>query len=92
MVVHVGTNNVRLRQSEITEGSLARTFEVARKMCRLRLIVSSGPLPVQGNDEMYSRLTSMSRCLAHHGREQRLGFVDNLSSLSNNIDGCLKQV
>uniref|UniRef100_A0A667ZVX6 SGNH hydrolase-type esterase domain-containing protein n=1 Tax=Myripristis murdjan TaxID=586833 RepID=A0A667ZVX6_9TELE len=56
IVIHVGTNNARMKQSAITKASLVRTLELARKMCRHRLVVS-GPLPVRGNDEMYSRLT-----------------------------------
>lgn len=79
IVIHAGTNNVRLRQSEITKASMVRTLNYARKMCRHRLIVS-GPLPVRGSDEMYSRLTAMNRWLARYCREQGLGFVDNWPS------------
>ncbi len=63
IVVHVGTNNVCMKQPEITKESFSWTLELARKMNRHRLIIS-GPLPAWGNDEMYSRLTSLNRWLA----------------------------
>ncbi len=63
-VIHVGSNNVRTKQSEITRESQARMFQFARKMSLQPLIVS-GPLPMKGNDEMYSRLSSLSLWLAH---------------------------
>uniref|UniRef100_A0A4W6EZL8 SGNH hydrolase-type esterase domain-containing protein n=1 Tax=Lates calcarifer TaxID=8187 RepID=A0A4W6EZL8_LATCA len=79
IVIHVGTNNIRMKQSEVTKASLARTFEFARKMCRHRLVVS-GLLPMRGNDEVYSRLTSLNRWLARHCSEQGYSFVDNWPS------------
>lgn len=79
IVIHVGTNNVRMRQSEVTKDSLARTLELGNKMSRHRLIVS-GPLPVRGSDEQYSRLVSMNRWLARHCSQKGYGFVDNWPS------------
>ena len=54
IVIHVGTNDVRMKQSEITKRNFASACKSARKMCRHRVIVS-GPLPVRGSDELYSR-------------------------------------
>ncbi len=65
-----------MKQSGITKESLARTLELARKMSWHRLIVS-GPLPVQGNNEMYCRFTSLKRWLARYSWGQDFGFVDN---------------
>lgn len=79
IVIHVGTNNVRMRQSEVTKDSLARTLELGNTMSRHRLIVS-GPLPVRGSDEQYSRLVSMNRWLARHCSQKGYGFVDNWPS------------
>ena len=79
IAIHVGTNNARLRQSEITKASIVSLLDCARKMGWHRVIVS-GPLPVRGNDEMYSRLSAMNRWLACYCREQGLGFVDNWPS------------
>uniref|UniRef100_A0A8C7TBR4 Uncharacterized protein n=1 Tax=Oncorhynchus mykiss TaxID=8022 RepID=A0A8C7TBR4_ONCMY len=47
IVIHVSTNNVRMKQSEVTKGNIASACKSARKMCRHRVIVS-GPLPVRG--------------------------------------------
>lgn len=58
IVIHVGTNNIRMKQSEVIIANLARRVEFARKMCQHQLIVS-GHLPIQGNDEVYSRLISL---------------------------------
>ena len=78
IVIHVGTNDVRLRQSEVTKVNIARACDLAQKMSRHRVIVS-GPLPARGTDEIYSRLVSLNRWLARFCSEQGLGFVDNWS-------------
>ena len=59
IVIHVGTNDFRMKQSEITKRNIASACKSARKMCRHRVIVS-GPLPVRGSDELYSSLTTQS--------------------------------
>ena len=79
IVICPGANNIHRKQSEITKDSLARTFQAASKTCRHQVIVS-GPLPQQGNDETYSRLTAMNHWLARHCREQGYRFMDNWSS------------
>jgi len=80
IVVHVGTNDTRTRQTEVTKSNIARLCDVARKMCRHRLILS-GPLPDKGNDERYSRLLSLNRWLARYSSEQGFGFIDNWPSM-----------
>ena len=80
IVVHVGTNDARTRQTEVTKSNIARLCDFARKMCRHRLILS-GPLPDKGNDERYSRLLSLNRWLARYSSEQGFGFIDNWPSL-----------
>ncbi|XP_067090225.1 uncharacterized protein [Osmerus mordax] len=76
IVIHVGTNDVRLRQSEDTKVNIARACDLAQKMSRHR-VIASGPLPVRGTDEIYSR---HNHWLARFCTEQGLGFVDNWSS------------
>jgi hypothetical protein len=49
-VIHVGTNDVRMKQSKVTKCNIASACKSARKMCRHRVIVSD-PLPVRGSDE-----------------------------------------
>lgn len=34
IVIHIGTNNIRMKQLEITEESIVRALEFARKMSR----------------------------------------------------------
>ena len=80
IVVHVGTNDARMRQTEVTKSNIVRLCDFARKMCRHRLILS-GPLPDKGNDERYSRLMSLNRWLARYSSEQGFGFIDNWPSL-----------
>ncbi|XP_076015000.1 uncharacterized protein LOC143007485 [Genypterus blacodes] len=79
VVIHVGTNDTRMRQSEVTKSSLARVCDLARKVCQHRVIVS-GPLPAKGNDERFSRLFSLNRWLANFCKEQNLVYVDNWAS------------
>ena len=42
-------------------------------------MIVSGPLPVRGTDEIYSRLVSLNRWLVRLCSDQGLGFVDNWS-------------
>ncbi|KAJ7986187.1 hypothetical protein DPEC_G00348180 [Dallia pectoralis] len=77
IVIHVGTNDVRMRQSEVTKQNLALACSLAKKMCRHRVIVS-GPLPARGSDEIYSRLSQLNRWLkTEFCPSQSIGYVDN---------------
>ena len=80
IVIHVGTNDVRMKQSEITKRNIASACISARKMCRHRVIVS-GPLPVRGSDELYSRVSQLNRWLKTvFCPSQKIEFVDNWPS------------
>ena len=61
-VIHVGTNDVSMKQSEVTKSNIASACKSARKMCHHRVIVS-GPLPVRGSDELYSRVSQLNHWL-----------------------------
>uniref|UniRef100_A0AAZ3Q853 SGNH hydrolase-type esterase domain-containing protein n=1 Tax=Oncorhynchus tshawytscha TaxID=74940 RepID=A0AAZ3Q853_ONCTS len=60
IVIHVGTNDVRMKQSEVTKRNIASACKSARKMC-LHQVIVSGPLPVMGSDELYSRVSQLNR-------------------------------
>uniref|UniRef100_A0AAY5KQ92 SGNH hydrolase-type esterase domain-containing protein n=1 Tax=Esox lucius TaxID=8010 RepID=A0AAY5KQ92_ESOLU len=80
IVIHVGTNDVRMKQSEVTKQNIASACKLARKMCRHRVIVS-GPLPARGGDELYSRLAQLNRWLkTEFCPLQEVEFVDNWPS------------
>ena len=47
IVIHAGTNDVRMKQPEVTKRNIASACKLARKMCRHQVIVF-GFLPVKG--------------------------------------------
>jgi len=92
-----------MRQSKVTKSNIVRLRDFARKMCWHRLILS-GPLPVRGNDEQYSRLMSLNRWLALYSVDNWLAMWDRpgvlmrdglhptglgASIMSANVDSCL---
>ena len=82
IVIHVGPNDIRMKQrgSEVAKRNIASACKSARKMCRLRVIVS-GPLPVRGSDELYSRVSQLNRWLKTVScPSQNIKFVDNWPS------------
>ncbi len=54
IVIHVGANDVRLRQSEITKNNVKEVCELANTMPDT--VIYSGPLPAYRGDEIHSRL------------------------------------
>uniref|UniRef100_A0A8C7QG66 SGNH hydrolase-type esterase domain-containing protein n=1 Tax=Oncorhynchus mykiss TaxID=8022 RepID=A0A8C7QG66_ONCMY len=72
IVIHVGTNDVRMKQSEITKRNIASACKSASV---------SGPLPVRGSDELYSRVSQLNRWLKTvYCPSQKIEFVDNWPS------------
>ena len=76
----VSSNDVKMKQSEVTKCNIASACNLARKMCWHRLIVS-GPLPIRGSDKLYSRLAQLNRWLKSvFSPSQKIEFVDNWPS------------
>lgn len=75
IVIHVGTNDIRLKQSEVTKHNFVSVCEMAKKMCRE--VICSGPLPARRGDEVYSRLTSLNRWLSEWCSSNDIGFINN---------------
>ncbi|XP_071331734.1 uncharacterized protein [Trachinotus anak] len=73
IVMHVGTNDTRLRQSEITKINVESVCTYAKTMSDS--VVFSGPLPNLTSDDMYRR--SFNRWLSRWCSANDVGFVDN---------------
>ncbi len=58
IVIHVGTNDVRLRQSEITKNNVKEVCKVLNTMSDT--VLCSGLLPAYWGDEIHSRLLSLN--------------------------------
>ncbi|XP_062862430.1 uncharacterized protein LOC134324493 [Trichomycterus rosablanca] len=88
IVIHVGTNDVRLRQSEVTKSNVKEVCELARSMSEA--VVCSGPLPIRPSGETYSRLLSLNRWMSKWCSENCIDFVDNWSTFEGR-PGLLKR-
>jgi lysophospholipase L1-like esterase len=75
IIIHVGTNDVRLRQSEITNINIKEVCELTSTMSRT--VICSGPLPVRRSDEIVSRLCSLNRWLSKWCPQNNIEFIDN---------------
>ena len=78
IIIHVGTNDVRLRQSEITKINIKEVCELASTMSRT--VICSGPLPVRRSDEIVSRLCSLNGWLSKWCPLNNIEFIDNWKS------------
>ncbi len=58
IVIHVGTNDVRLRQSEMSKNNVKELCELADMISDT--VICSGPLPAYRDDESHSRLLSLN--------------------------------
>lgn len=78
IVIHVGANDVRLRQSEITKTNIIEVCELASTMSGS--VICSGPLPMRRSDEMLSRLSSLNGWMSKWCLRNNIGFIDNWKS------------
>ncbi len=58
IVIHVGANDVRLHESEITKYNVKEVCELASTMSDT--VICSGPLLAYRGDEIHSRLSSLN--------------------------------
>ena len=75
IVIHVGSNDSRLRMSEVTKVNVESVCAFAKSMSDT--VVFSGPLPNTSGDDMFSRMLSFNRWLSRWCPVNGVGFVDN---------------
>lgn len=78
IVLHVGTNDSRRRQSEVTKLNIESVVTFAKTMSDT--VIFSGPLPNLTSDDMYSRMSSLNRWLSRWCPVNEVGFIDNWRS------------
>ncbi|XDV16888.1 hypothetical protein PO909_016402 [Leuciscus waleckii] len=84
IIIHVGTNDVRLRQSEITKINIKEVCELASTMSGT--VICSGPIPVRRSDEIVSRLCSLNGWLSKWCPQHNIEFIDNWKSFLGKPD------
>ncbi|KAK3505882.1 hypothetical protein QTP70_019367 [Hemibagrus guttatus] len=78
VVLHAGTNDIRLRQTEILKKDFRSLVELVRTTSPTTSIIVSGPLPTfQRGIERFSRLFAFNEWLQSWCQDQKFPFVDN---------------
>ncbi|XP_061576854.1 uncharacterized protein LOC133443707 [Cololabis saira] len=75
VIIHVGANDSRLRQSEVTRMNIVSVCNFAKTMSDS--VGFSGPLPNLTSDDMFSRMLSLRRWLYRWCSENDVAFIDN---------------
>ncbi|KAK2858554.1 hypothetical protein Q5P01_003174 [Channa striata] len=78
IIIHAGTNDARLRKSEVTKTNIESVCNFAKTMSDS--VVFSGPLPNLISDDMYSRMSSFNRWLSRWCPANDVGYIDNWKS------------
>ncbi len=78
IVIHVGTNDVRLRQSEITKYNVKEVCGLANTMSET--VIFSGLFPAYRDDEIHSRLLFLHCWMSKWCPQNNIGFIDNWTS------------
>ncbi|XP_042341015.1 uncharacterized protein LOC121942013 [Plectropomus leopardus] len=74
-VIHIGGNDTRLCQSEVTKINIESVCEYAKTMSDT--VNFSGPLPNVTSDDMFSRMSALNRWLSNWCPANDVGFVNN---------------
>ncbi|XP_053540893.1 uncharacterized protein LOC128634441 isoform X1 [Ictalurus punctatus] len=78
VVLHAGTNDTRLRQTEVLKRDFSSLIETVRGRSPTAKIIVSGPLPTyRRGAEKFSRLLALNDWLVSWCNEQNLVFVNN---------------
>lgn len=74
-IIHVGINDIRLKQSEITKSNIISMCNVAKQMSDV--VICSGPIPARRGNETYSRLLLLNNWMSEWCTLNNIGFIDN---------------
>lgn len=78
VVLHAGTNDIRLRQTEVLKKDYRTLIETVRRTSPEATTIVSGPLPTYRlGHERFSRLFALNEWLMSWCNEQKLLFVNN---------------